>query len=208
MSTMIQLKKAPSPIVVTLALIALALSQFGAKTFGVVPPPDGGYANFTTAEGQNALNSLTNGAGNTGVGWFSLFSDTNASFNTGVGVGTLLFNNAEENTAVGAATLLFNTASGNTAIGSRALLNNTTGGTITNIQGVDIGPNVAVGQQALESNTLAGANTAVGYQALENLQPAPWAWSRSVFARPWVSKRSPMPPASASPITHLATTHS
>jgi hypothetical protein len=28
----------------------------------VVPPPDGGYPNFNTAEGQNALFSLTTGA--------------------------------------------------------------------------------------------------------------------------------------------------
>jgi hypothetical protein len=139
----------------------------------VVPPPDGGYPNFTTAEGTNALKNLTTGAGNTGVGWYSLFSDTTASFNTAVGVGTLLFSNADENTAVGAAALLFNTASGNTAVGSRALLNNTTGGTIANIQGVDLGPNVAVGQQALESNTIAGANTAVGYQALQSYTTGP-----------------------------------
>ena len=41
----------------------------------VVPPPDGGYPGFTTAEGQNALSSLTSGAANTGVGWYSLFSN-------------------------------------------------------------------------------------------------------------------------------------
>ena len=39
----------------------------------VVPPPDGGYPNFTTAEGTNALQNLTTGAGNTGVGWRALF---------------------------------------------------------------------------------------------------------------------------------------
>src|SRR5690348_8836183 len=40
----------------------------------VAPPPDGCYPNFTTAEGCNALGGLTSGAGNTGVGWFALFS--------------------------------------------------------------------------------------------------------------------------------------
>jgi hypothetical protein len=143
------------------------------KTPAVTPPPDGGYPNFTTAEGTNALKNLTSGAGNTAVGWFPLFSDITASFNTAVGVGTLLFNNADENTAIGAAALLFNTASGNTALGSRALLNNTTGGTSGNIQGFDVGPNVAVGQQALESNTLSGGNTAVGYQALHSFTTGP-----------------------------------
>ena len=138
------------------------------KAFGVLPPPDGGYPGFNTAEGTNALKSLTTGSGNTAAGWYSLFSDTTASFNTAVGVGTLLFNNADSNTAVGAAALLFNTAGGNTAVGSRALLNNTTGGTLGNVQGLDFGPNVAVGSQALESNTVAGGNTAVGYQALKS----------------------------------------
>ena len=139
----------------------------------VVPPPDGGYPNFTTAEGQNALFSLTTGAANTAVGWFSLKSVTTGSFNTGVGAGTLVLNTGSENTAIGTAALLFNTASGNTAVGSRALLNNTTGGTLGNIQGVDVGANVAVGQQALESNTVASANTAVGYQALQSFTTGP-----------------------------------
>jgi Chaperone of endosialidase len=139
----------------------------------VVPPPDGGYPNFTTAEGQNALFSLTTGAANTGVGWFSLKSVTTGSFNTGVGAGTLVLNTGDENTAIGTAALLLNTASGNTAVGSRALLNNTTGGTVGKIQGVDVGPNVGVGQQALESNTLASANTAVGYQALQSFATGP-----------------------------------
>ena len=139
----------------------------------VVPPPDGGYPNFTTAEGQNALFSLTTGGANTAVGWFSLKSVTTGSFNTGVGAGTLVLNTGDENTAVGAAALLLNTATGNTAVGSRALLNNTTGGTLGNIQGVDVGPNVAVGQQALESNTAASANIAVGYQALQSFTTGP-----------------------------------
>ena len=139
----------------------------------VVPPPDGGYPNFTTAEGQNALFSLTSGAANTAVGWFSLNSVTAGSFNTGVGAGTLVLNAGDENTAIGTAALLLNTASGNTAVGSRALLNNTTGGTLANIQGLDVGPNVAVGQQALESNTIASANTAVGYQALQSFTTGP-----------------------------------
>ena len=55
----------------------------------VNPAPDGCYPNFTTAEGCNALKSLTTGAGNTGVGWYSLFSNTTGNFNTGVGAATL-----------------------------------------------------------------------------------------------------------------------
>src|SRR5262245_14269233 len=91
----------------------------------VVPPPDGGFPNFNTAEGQNALFSLTTGVANSAVGWFSLFSNTDGSFNTGVGAGTLLFdvgdqgtNEGTQNTAIGTAALLNNTiGSGNTATG-------------------------------------------------------------------------------------------
>ena len=39
----------------------------------VTPPPDGCYPGFTTAEGCLALQKLSTGTGNTGVGWRSLF---------------------------------------------------------------------------------------------------------------------------------------
>ena len=42
----------------------------------VIPPPDGAYPGGNTAEGQNALLSLTTGTYNTAVGWFSLRSNT------------------------------------------------------------------------------------------------------------------------------------
>jgi hypothetical protein len=124
----------------------------------VVPAPDGGYPNFTTAEGQNALKSLTTGAGNTAIGWFSLFSATTASFNTGVGAGTLPINTGDNNTATGTAALLLNTTGAtNTADGSQALLHNTDGTS-----------NTAVGFAALFSNTLGNANTAIGDSALSS----------------------------------------
>ena len=90
----------------TIALVCFAHLP---KAQAVVPAPDGGYPNFTTAEGQNALFSLTTGSANTAVGWYSLFSNAEGSFNTATGAGALLFNTADENTAFGAATLLFNT---------------------------------------------------------------------------------------------------
>jgi hypothetical protein len=142
----------------------------------VVPPPDGGYANFTTAEGQKALFNLTTGSANTAVGWYSLFSDTSGSFNTGVGAGTLVLNTGDENTAVGTASLLFNTASGNTALGSRALLNNTDGvsntaaGQLALFSNTQGGSNTAVGTASLGANTLGDRNTAIGFVALgENI---------------------------------------
>src|SRR6516225_11381120 len=92
---------------VAFTLICFALSP---SVRAVVPAPDGGYPNFTTAEGQNALKSLTTGSGNTAAGWFSLFSATTASFNTGVGAGTLALNTGDSNTATGTAALLLNTS--------------------------------------------------------------------------------------------------
>src|SRR5881296_1188472 len=77
--------------------------------WAVNPAPDGCYPNFTTAEGCDAVSLLTTGAGNTGLGWRSLFGDTTGNLNTAVGAGALVLNNADSNTAVGAAALLLNT---------------------------------------------------------------------------------------------------
>jgi hypothetical protein len=145
-------------VLVLFALCASAFWQPAPKAFGVSPAPDGCYPNFTTAEGCQALDSLTTGAGNTGLGWRSLFSDSTGNFNTGVGVGALVLNNADSNTAVGAAALLLNTSgTQNTAIGTDALAFN---------DGGDF--NTAVGYFALFSNNEGEQNTAVGWQALAN----------------------------------------
>ena len=71
----------------------------------VSPTPDGCYPNFTTAEGCKALNFLTSGVGNTGVGAFALYQNTDAGSNTAVGAAALALNNADSNTAVGATAL-------------------------------------------------------------------------------------------------------
>ena len=159
-----------SPILIAFTLICFALSP---SARGVVPPPPGGYPNFTTAAGDNALQALTSGVGNTAIGNFSLFSVTAGSFNTALGAGSLDLNTADENTATGAAALLFsttgreNTANGtaalefndtgfhNTANGAFALSNNTTG------EG-----NTAIGHGALFNNTIGIENTAIGDGAL------------------------------------------
>jgi hypothetical protein len=75
-------------------------------TQAVVPPPDACYPNYTTAEGCDALSFLTTGAGNTGLGWYSLFLNAAGTFNTGVGAGTLRLNTADGNTATGAGACL------------------------------------------------------------------------------------------------------
>jgi hypothetical protein len=99
MKSIIQLKTAARPLLITLALLGFGLSP---KVQAVSPPPDGGYPGGNTAEGQAALLSLTTGGYNTAVGFFSLRSDTAGAFNTAIGAGTLLANTADENTATGA----------------------------------------------------------------------------------------------------------
>ena len=132
------------------------------KLQAVVPAPDGGYPGGNTAEGQNALLSLTTGGFNTAAGFLSLGSNTVGSFNTGVGAGTLLTNvgggNGEgsQNTATGAGALLSNsTGADNTASGAFALFSNTTGVA-----------NTATGDGALQGNTTGRDNTANGFNAL------------------------------------------
>ena len=183
MNSMIQCKLTILPL-----LIAGVLACFGllSKAEAVVPAPEGGYPGFNTAEGQNALFSLTTGVANTAIGWYSLWSNTDGSYNTGVGAGTLLFNigdqttgDGTQNTAIGAAALLFNTTGlANTATGVTALLNNIEGngntangwGALSNNNGnpPDGSANTAVGAGALFSNTTGDSNTAIGLNALVN----------------------------------------
>jgi len=126
MNPLIQLKKATPLFLVGLVLVCFGLVQ---NTGAIIPAPDGCYPAFTTAEGCNALDLLTTGVGNTGVGWRSLFSNTTGSFNTGVGNGNWPLNNGDSNTAVGAAALLLNTTgTENSAIGTAVLVHNSTGG--------------------------------------------------------------------------------
>src|SRR6516164_481633 len=99
MNPLIQLKQTT---LVSVAAFGLAIFWLAPAVQAVSPVPDGCYPNLTTAEGCNALNSLTTGAGNTGLGWRSLFLNSIGNFNTGVGGGALALNNADSNTAVGA----------------------------------------------------------------------------------------------------------
>jgi hypothetical protein len=158
------------PVLIIFALVCFALLQ---NTQAVSPPPDGGYPVGNTAEGQNALLSLTSGAYNTAVGLFSLRSITTGRFNTAVGAGTLLVNTADLNTAIGVDTLYSNTTGyQNTANGVYALFRNTTGlvntatGAYALHDNTTGGANTAIGQAALLRNTTGGGNTAIGVLAL------------------------------------------
>jgi hypothetical protein len=152
------MKTTTSPVLITFALICFALVQ---NAQAVLPPPDGGYGPpdygaGNTAEGQDALFSLTSGAVNTAVGLFSLYHNTTGNFNTAIGAGALLNNTADQNTATGAGALLSNTTGEfNTANGEAALFYNTTGS-----------GNTATGFSALVQNTTGDQNTACGLRAL------------------------------------------
>jgi hypothetical protein len=140
-------------ILILILIIGLGLLP---RAQAVSPAPDGGYPGGNTAEGQNALLSLTTGGFNTAVGWLSLRSDMTGQLNTAVGAGTLFANTGDSNTAVGAGALLSNTIGiRNTANGAFTLFSNTTGF-----------ENMANGSQALYHNTTGHNNTANGAFAL------------------------------------------
>jgi len=174
---------------IPLVLAWLALSP---TTQAVSPPPDGGYPNNNTAEGDNALFSLTTGFENTAIGFHALYSNTQGRLNTGNG-STALQNNrtGANNTAIGARTLSLNTtgndntATGiqalmnnngdfNTATGSEALVSNSTGSNNTAhgfqglVQNTTGSNNTANGANALFSNTTGGFNTGIGFLSLRS----------------------------------------
>src|SRR5215468_7618837 len=82
MNVLIQLKQTTSVF-----LIAFGLTCFGLlpAARAVTPPPDGGYPNENTAEGDSALFSLTTGSDNTAIGFKALLTVTYGFQNTAVG---------------------------------------------------------------------------------------------------------------------------
>jgi trimeric autotransporter adhesin len=167
-----------SPLRLGFLLIALALACFAVlpTAQAVVPAPDGGYPGNNTAEGEDALSSLTTGTDNTAMGFHALYSNTTGSLNTANGVEALHSNTTGlDNTANGWEALFSNTtANGNTANGADALFSNTTGAENTangatalfsNTTGFE---NTANGFGALFSNTTGSINTATGFSALSS----------------------------------------
>jgi len=137
-------------------LLGLGFLALSPMARAVTPAPDGGYPGGNTAEGLNALLSLTTGTYNTAVGLFSLEINSTGNFNTAVGAGALLANTGDQNTGTGAGALLNNTTGNdNTASGAFALFNNSDGA-----------ENTATGASALFSNTTGEENTAAGGNAL------------------------------------------
>src|SRR5437660_1082641 len=176
-------------------LTPLALACFALLPMAqaVTPAPDGGYPGANTAEGNNALLSLTTGTDNTATGFLALQNNTTGnfntadgsqalntnttgSFNTATGVNALQNNTTgQDNVATGLQALQFNTTGlHNVATGVNALIFNTTGGLNTatgggamemNTTGIE---NAAHGYAALISNTTGNDNTADGHYALLN----------------------------------------
>src|SRR5207253_3965010 len=112
-------------LLIPLMLVCFALSP---QTQAVPQPetPDPGAKPVSdTADGQNALKSITTGIHNSAFGFDALLSNSDANFNTAIGSATLLLNDGAQNTAVGTGALLSNTiGSPNTAVGTFAMFFN------------------------------------------------------------------------------------
>jgi Chaperone of endosialidase len=157
MNPLTQSKKTTTlPVLISLVLACFTLSP---TARAVTPPPDGGYPGQNTAEGQDALFSLTTGSFNTATGFNALLHNKTGYNNTAVGAQALYLNTSgSTNTANGGQALYYNTTGNyNTANGGAALQFNTTGNY-----------NTANGGSALLSNQTGGSNTANGFQALYN----------------------------------------
>jgi hypothetical protein len=145
----------------SLQLLTLALACFALvpRAQAVIPPPDGGYPGGNTAEGDNALFSLTSGLSNTAIGYASLHDNTAGYNNTATGLQALDKNTTGHNNMANGASALDRNTTGNlnTANGAAALNRNTTGNS-----------NTADGAAALFENTTGRNNTATGNQALNN----------------------------------------
>jgi len=143
------MKTSIPPVLISFSLVCFALIQ---NAQALNPPPDGGYPEGNTAEGQLALFSLTTGVANTAVGWLSLNTLDTGKFNTAIGAGTLIGNTADQNTATGAGALFNNGTGGN----------NTANGTFALFYNLEGGDNTAIGIAALLNNTTGSNNVALG----------------------------------------------
>jgi len=161
----------------TRALLLFVVLALASTSFAVDPPPDGGYPNGNTAEGDDALFSLTTGYSNTAIGKESLYFDTTGWENTAVGWRSLYTNaTGFQNVALGNYSLYFNeNGAGNTSLGYSAMVGNKSGSlnTAVGYEAVFLNTtgsgNVGVGSLALYGNFTGNQNVAVGQQALSQL---------------------------------------
>src|SRR5436190_11989301 len=108
------MNRAPYQLALLLIPFALACFALLPTARAVDPPPDGGYPNENTAEGEDALFSLTTGVNNTAIGFHVLYSNSTGNANTATG-NVALSNNTDgfQNTATGSFALQFNTTAWN-----------------------------------------------------------------------------------------------
>jgi len=164
-------------LVVVSCTASLACLLFSPTARAVLdPPPDGGYANNNTAEGENAFfdTDINNSSDNTALGFDVLhfadviFGDTAVgsqamefgagNFNVAVGFEALFQSSGNDNTAVGASAMGLNgLGNNNTAVGNGALFFNDSGNS-----------NACLGFNALANNT-GSSNIAIGESAGKNL---------------------------------------
>jgi hypothetical protein len=173
MNPLIQLKTTPL-LLTTLALLCFGLSPT-AKALLPPPAPDGGYPGANTAEGTDALFSLSSGIANTAVGLNALHDNTTGGWNVAIGSSALASNTTGSfNMAVGTDALTKSTANYNLAIGFRVGFMNTTGNHLTGIGAGALFSNTtasfvtAIGSDALHDNTTGEDNTAIGAEALSD----------------------------------------
>lgn len=162
-------------ILLVLAVAWFALFPTAQASGGLNPPPDGGYRNQNTAEGKDALFSLTTGADNTAIGFNALHSLTTGSEATATGSLALFNDTTGFNTAYGFKALYSNTDGfANVAIGRNAMRDHTTGDNNTATGGAalifntDGTGNTATGRAAMGFGATGSQNTATGWQALFN----------------------------------------
>jgi len=146
----------PLRCVFLLVVFELAFFALPQMASALTPAPDGGYPNGNTAEGEDALFSLTTGFDNVAIGYEALFSNTTGIENTGSGYRALYSNTTgTRNTATGNGALSRNTTGGhNTADGLHGMFLNTTGK-----------HNTGVGAFVLSANTIGSDNIALGHKA-------------------------------------------
>src|SRR4029453_16083464 len=87
------------------ALVCFGLMPAAKAIEPAAPAPNPPLAGGNTADGQNALLSLTTGTFNSAFGFDAVLLLSDGSFDTGIGAGALLLDTAGTNTAVGAGAL-------------------------------------------------------------------------------------------------------
>ena len=91
-----------------LILTFLCVSIIGSTALAINPPPDGGYPNQNTAEGEDALfHFILGGGDNVAIGYRALFTSVGGQQNTAIG-SEALYNQTESlfNMAIGCACAL------------------------------------------------------------------------------------------------------